>query len=78
MEEKELTDDLVKFRQNMGIFSISEICKMFGCGRSYIDLMINNQMLNYISPNNRDRFVYLNDFLTCVQNENKKDEGKKL
>lgn len=77
-KEKQKKEDLVKFRRDMGIFSISEICEMFGCGRSYIDFMINDQKLNYITPNNRDRFVYLNDFLNCMRVENQKEEGKKL
>lgn len=62
VDKRENEKKLVEARHNLGLYSIQELCSMFGCGRTKIDLAINTGQLKYISPNNRDRFVYLKDF----------------
>ena len=64
--------ELIEARQKVGLYSIQELCSMFCCGRSKIDFAINSGQLKYMSPNNRDRFVYLNDFLDYMNSHNKK------
>ena len=59
MDEKELR----KFRQTKGYLTIKEVCDMFNCGRDYIDYGINTRKLKYMSPNNKTRFIYLDDFI---------------
>lgn len=54
---------LIKSRQDMGIYSIDELAKIFNISRRSIDKAINNQQLTYISPNNKQRFVYLDVFI---------------
>lgn len=53
---------LKQARYNITIFSIEELATMFKCGRACIDNAINTGKLPYFSPNNKDRYVYLNDF----------------
>ena len=69
-------DKLVEVRHERGLYSIAELCSMFGCGRGKIDFALNTGLLKYISPNNRERFVYLADFLNYMENLNKKGEKK--
>lgn len=66
--------ELVNARHAIGLYSIKELCEMFNCGRSKIDYGINNGELPYISPNNKDRFVYLKDFLEYA--EIKKEDSR--
>lgn len=71
---KELTKTeksaLKKARFGIGYYSISELQAMFSdCGRSKIDYLINSGELSSISPNNRERYVKLEDFLSCLQKE---------
>ena len=54
---------LIQVRHERGLYQIKELCAMFGCGRSKIDFALNTKKLKYISPNGRDRFIYLDDFL---------------
>lgn len=62
-------EELTKVRQSQGIYSIRELSSMFQCGRSKIDNAINTGQLNYLSPNNRDRYVFLNDFLKYMKRD---------
>lgn len=61
------TEVLIEARHKIGLYSIKELCSMFACGRSLIDKGINSGILKYMSPNNRDRYVYLNDFLKYIE-----------
>lgn len=61
--------ELVDARHGIGLYSIRELCDMFGCGRYMIDFAINSHQLKYMSPNNKSRFVYLKDFLEYMEKE---------
>ncbi len=69
MEEERVypKEVLIEARHKIGLYSIKELCDMFGCGRFLIDLGVNSGKLKYLSPNNRDRFIYLNDFLKFIE-----------
>lgn len=49
---------------------------MFKIGRKWIDDTLSNCELDYISPNNRDRYIRLEDYMRR-QTEGPKDEIKK-
>ena len=59
--------ELKKFRIQKGYLTIKELCDMFGCGRDYIDYGINVGRLRYMSPNNKLRIVYLDDFIEYMK-----------
>lgn len=59
---------LIEIRHERGLYSIVELCAMFGCGRAKIDFALNTGQLKYVSPNNRDRFIFINDFLVYMEN----------
>lgn len=63
VNEKELVD----LRHSKGLYSVKELCVMFCCGRGSIDYALNSKRLNYISPNNRDRYVYISDFVEYME-----------
>lgn len=63
---------LIETRHHAGLYSIKELCTMFGCGRAKIDFALNTGQLKYISPNNRERFIYLEDFLSFMKTNNVK------
>lgn len=72
-------EELVKARQEIKLFTIDELCTMFACGRMHIDNALNSGRLKYMSPNNRDRYIYLDDFLKVftsfkTEGANKVDE----
>lgn len=70
MEKKDtIQSDLKNARIAIGLYSISELCLMFGCSRYSIDNPINRNELKYISPNNKTRYVYLQDFLNYLENK---------
>lgn len=58
--------ELEKARHAISLYSIDELCAMFKCSRYSIDNAINIGKLDYISPNNRDRYIYLQDFLSYM------------
>lgn len=60
-------NELRKARHAIGLYSIKELCEMFDCSRHNIDNAINTGCLKYVSPNNRDRYVYLQDFLSYMK-----------
>ncbi|MBQ8749677.1 MAG: hypothetical protein IJZ29_04355 [Clostridia bacterium] len=62
--------DLVEIRHKQGLYKIEELADMFSIGREQISYAINTGRLRYMSPNNKTRFVYLNDFIEYL---NKKD-----
>lgn len=62
------TKQLVEARHNLGLYSIRELQIMFSCGRETIDFAINSGKLKYLSPNNKDRYVYLKDFQKYMEN----------
>ncbi|MBO5022233.1 MAG: hypothetical protein J6C53_01995 [Clostridia bacterium] len=66
-------EELIQARKAIGLYSICELCTMFGCGRKKIDDACNSKKLRYISPNGKGRFIYLNDFIKFgeVQSETK-------
>lgn len=64
-----MKNQLIEARQKIGLYSIKELCAMFGCGRSKIDAAINSGKLRYMSPNGKSRFVFLNDFLEFNKQE---------
>ena len=64
-----MREQLIEARQKLGLYSIKELCAMFGCGRSKIDEAINSGKLKYMSPNGRSRFIFLNDFLEFNKQE---------
>lgn len=61
MEEKR-KELLVLARHKIGLFTIQEYCEMFDMSRYYIDLAVNSGELEFVSPNNRQRFIDINDF----------------
>lgn len=64
MNEKELTE----LRHNTtGLYKIKELALMFDISRFSIDAAIKSGKLEYISPNNRDRYIKLNDFLEFMK-----------
>ncbi len=69
---------LIKARHDIGLFSIKEIREMFPrkdgkpMSRYTIDYLINSNQLKYVSPNGRDRYVFLKDYITATTNYNKK------
>lgn len=68
---------LKQARHEIGYYSISELQIMFSsCGRSKIDYLVNSGKLKYISPNNREKYIKLSDFLFVLQNE--KELSKQL
>lgn len=76
VDKSEKVKQLIEARHNLGLYSIQELCSMFGCGRSKIDLAINTGQLKYISPNNRDRFVYLKDFFNFLNYKSEVDDDR--
>lgn len=64
---KQQQDKLEKARHAIELYSINELCIMFHCSRYSIDNAINLKKLDYISPNNRDRYIYLKDFLKYMK-----------
>lgn len=62
-KEKELIDA----RHNLGLYSIRELCSMFGVSRYSLDKAINEEGLKYISPNSKNRFVFLNDYVEFME-----------
>lgn len=69
-------ETLDKARHAISLYTIRELCTMFGCGRAHIDMALNNGSLKFMSPNNRDRFIYLNDFLEFfTKTKEQKEEG---
>lgn len=63
--------ELIELRKQIKLFSIGELCVMFNCGRGSIDDAINSGQLEYLSPNNRDRYIYLDKFLEYMQKRTK-------
>ena len=61
--------ELEKARHVKEIYSINELCAMFNCSRYSIDNAINIGKLDYISPNNRDRYIFLPDFLAYMKEQ---------
>lgn len=59
-------EELLEARHSIGLYSIKELCLMFNCSRFYIDKALNEKSLKYLSPNNRDRYIYLKDFLALM------------
>ncbi|MBQ8845065.1 MAG: hypothetical protein IJ008_03505 [Clostridia bacterium] len=59
--------ELIEVRKKIGLYSIKELCLMFKIGRESIDYALNTNRLKYISPNNRDRYIYLKDYLKYVE-----------
>ncbi len=59
-------NQLVEVRHKAGVYSIKELCAMFGIGRAKIDHAINTNKLKSRSPNNRIRFIKLKDFLAYM------------
>lgn len=64
---EEQKNRLVKTRHELGLYSIKEICNMFGCGRTLIDKALKTGELDSMSPNNKERFVYLKDFMEFMK-----------
>ncbi len=61
---------LQQVRHSIGYYSIKELQVMFlSCGRAKIDYLVNSGKLKFISPNNREKYIKLEDFLSCLQNE---------
>lgn len=61
---------LQSVRHSIGYYSIRELQVMFsGCGRAKIDYLVNSGKLKFISPNNREKYIKLEDFLFYLQNE---------
>lgn len=69
--------ELMDARHKMGIYSVSELCCMFECGRAKIDVLLNKGQLKYISPNGRTRYVYLNEYLELISKNDKNVGGNK-
>lgn len=72
MGEKLQESALVKARHAIGLYSISELTEMFGMSRFHLDNALNLGELKYISPNNKTRFIYLQDYLEYLNLEKKK------
>ena len=72
MTKKDLSDkqkdNLEEVRHKLGLYSIIELSQMFNCHRNAIDYALNTGKLKYISPNRKDRFIYLNDYLEYMAN----------
>jgi len=62
-KDRETHEKLTAARHGIGLYSLKEICIMFNCSRYSLDNAINLGELKYISPNNRDRYVYLSTYL---------------
>lgn len=69
--------ELMDARHKIGLYSVSELCSMFECGRAKIDSLLNTGQLKYISPNGRTRYVYLNEYLELLSKKSKEVGGKK-
>lgn len=67
-------EELAEARHAIQLYTIKELCTMFNCGRTNIDQALNSGELKFISPNNRDRYIYLNDFLTFFTKSIQKKE----
>lgn len=72
MSEKE-RKELIELRHSQGLYSIKELMAMFGIGRHALDFAMNSGQLKWMSPNNRERFVYMSDFLLWMEKGGKKD-----
>lgn len=72
-KKKDMTYDyqekLKDARHMIRLYSLEELMAMFECGRMYIDMAINSGKLKHISPNFRDRYIYLADFLEYMEKE---------
>lgn len=69
--EPTAAEELVKARHAIGLYSINELRCMFATdgkpkSRYSIDMLLNTGKLKYISPNGRERFIYLNDYLAAI------------
>lgn len=60
--------DLKQARHSIGLYSIKEICEMFNCSRHNIDIALNDGKLRFVSPNNKSRYIYINEFLQFMDN----------
>lgn len=67
MMTEEREKELREARREIGLYSVQELRVMFNCGRTVIDNALNTGQLKYLSPNNRERFVYLNDFIEFMK-----------
>ena len=59
--------DLIEIRHNQGLYDINELCKMFNVQRPFINFAIESGRLKYMSPNNKQKFIYLNDFIDYMK-----------
>lgn len=67
---KKKEEKLLNARHAIGLYSIKELCVMFGCSRYNIDKAINNKKLKYMSPNNRDRYICIDEFIHFMKDSN--------
>ena len=59
--------DLITIRHNQGLYDINELCKMFSVQRPYIIFAIESGRLKYMSPNKKQKFIYLDDFIEYMK-----------
>lgn len=67
-------EKMQQIRNDRGIFTIEELSAMFKMGRQKIDDALNDNKLDYISPNNKQRFIRLEDFEKWAENKQKNKE----
>ncbi len=58
---------LVEARHEKGLYSIRELRAMFDVGRCSIDFALNSGQLKWMSPNGKERFVFLDDFIEWME-----------
>ncbi len=60
-------EQLIKTRQDLGLYTVNELCGIFCINRRAIDFALNSGKLKYMSPNNKQKLIYLTDFLEYMQ-----------
>jgi len=76
---KKQVDALANARHAIGLYSISEMCEIFPrangkpMSRHTVDFLINSGQLRYVSPNGRDRYVFLAEYIEVTTNYAKKN-----
>lgn len=62
-----MQNNLPPARQYMGLYSVKELAEVFGFSRTCIDRAIKQGELAYVSPNNKTKYVYIEDFAEFMQ-----------
>lgn len=69
-------EQLIKTRQDLGLYTINELSKIFSINRQSIDFAVNSGKLSYMSPNNKTKFISLTDFLGYMQEKGNRPTSK--